>query len=352
MKKLVVLMMALAISSAWAAPTFFGQLNKEFRMTSQEDVYKASSFTNVSDVFNSPSRIGFKGLYETGEIKGSYKFEIGIQSTTDTLPLRLAQGSIDHAKFGSLIFGKTYAATQLVGIMLDPLAGTGVGLIGADQGAIEGASTYIGFKGGSRDELFGYVSPKFAGAQVSVTVDRDDNATMTATPRPATNYEVMAKYSGEFGTIKPTVYVGYIKSAGESKAFDTIMKIGAKIGFNAFSVTGMYTTEGMDKVTGVRVKDLENTYMMGTFAYQVNNKNKVAFTYGKKEMNSGILGTDADENSLCQMAVGYLYTLHKNIILSATFAQLENEEKDSTLTVATGHENKSTIFGLGAKLTF
>ncbi|MCK5072533.1 MAG: porin [Bacteriovoracaceae bacterium] len=361
MKKILLAGLCLVLASAALAelkmPTLYGKINKEYRYVKNETKFKYATNTNVVDVENSESRLGVKGAYDYDGLKSTYKFELGLNSTNasaERIRIRIAEGTVGN-EFGAIVFGQTWMAGEVEAVLHDPLAGTGVSLVGVDQRSmVEGIEDFIGVEYRGRNDLIGYKSPKFYNFQFSTTVDKNGSASLDdtqTTGKAPTNWQNCLTYNNKFGDLSLGLTGVYKKRSGAATDKNVSTVGGLKLGYMDFAFTALYTKYSFETPNGTATKQkTENKHMMASLKYVLLKNNTFALTYGKVEVDTGLTKALTDKDSTSQIAFGYIRKLGDHLSARVTYANLKKEYDDATLETAGG--NKGQIFALGAQITF
>lgn len=271
----------------------------------------------IVDNTASGSRFRFRASTEVGSVKFYTRYEMQAQEnnsfgaidSSESFDTRYAEVGISGG-FGKLSLGKgdgasnaTAEATYFVtGNVLGggPLSlFTNRGVLNRDNDAQVGWTYYDGF---SRTSRLRYDSPSFGGFTVSASLDTGDRT------------EIAARYRGDLGFAKATLFAGSADSSDGSN--DRTMVSGGLLfpfGLNfSFSVN--------DRTQGGGDPDLESQLL--TIGYKVG---KWAISADKGE--SGVDG----ENELT--SIGFQYNPAKNINLYANSSSYDNAD-GSTLDAA------------------
>lgn len=366
MAKLAVAGSVLAMSAAQAAPTIYGQLNKEYRMVDQDNTYYTKS-AGVVDVENGESRFGFKGTEEVGAMKANYVLELGFNSSNNSVQdgpgrdrIRIASLNFEHA-FGTLMLGQQSTITAGAFGAFDPMKDSVAGLTADDHQLIYDNATSggLGFNNRSRKDILGYKTPEFMGLSFATTLDRSDKNGTAAQyqTRDPMYWENLLTYKNKFGDFGVTLHAGYMKwNQQDSSANRYIyndekqMAFGAQFKFMDFSLAGTMTKMSHDQIlsTNAVKNEFKTDWMSVAAEYKFLEKNYFAVTYAKKEIDQGSKydtdgttwsdtgTTQAITNSEeTQMAFGLKHKYSDNLEMRLTYATYEYKRK---LALTTGEE--------------
>ena len=342
------------------APTIYGKVNKELRYVDQDKEHNYSKFSGVQEG-STGSRLGAKGNLDAENVQVGYVLEMGFdseRSTKDTtyddeIYIRIAKATLDMG-FGTFQVGQDWTVTGLVGIWLDPLNETGAGQLGAETSRdIKNSELAVGHNSRTLKDYIGYKTPKFAGWQLSIGYDRNDeqqksadtgatNSTIPDNGHAPSTLEGLLSYDGDFGMLKPKLYLGYISTSGSASNDDTSMMVGTSLGMGDFTLTGMYSKEEKKIITTTST-DYEKTMIMGTGQYKLG-AHSLALTYGHSSKEQGDKSS-GDWKDQTQIALGYFYDINKYVRLSLVAASFKVKDKDDNGTKAK-NDAKSVITGV------
>lgn len=384
MAKLAVAGSILAMSAAQAAPTIYGQLNKEYRMVDQDN--KAFIKTaGVVDVESGESRIGFKGTEEVGSMKALYTLEFGFNSSNNSSIAGAGRDRIRVASlnfempYGTLMLGQQSTLTAGAFGAFDPMKDTVAGWTGDDSQFIYDNATSggLGFNNRSRKDILGYKTPEFMGVSFATTLDRGDKNGSAAEyqSRDPMYWENLLTYKNTFGSLGVTLHAGYMKwnqtdSHGNSELQNPIdekqMAFGAQFKIADFSLAATHTkNSNTTKVTdyagaSLYSRDVETTWMSVAGEYKFLDKNYFAVTYAKKEYDEGQdwdvapEGVSIDNYEETQMAFGLKHKYSDNLEMRLTYVMYEWERKLAKQAdeVATDVKTDAKTIALGTMLKF
>jgi predicted porin len=354
MKKILVALMLVgfALSANAGGPTLYGKINKEIRMYDEDGQPDATNYGIFEDVEGSPSRFGFKGDYQFGDMKVKYVMEAKFSTQANGIDTRLASIALVN-NWGTITVGQDYTATSKLGNKLDPLANTGAALNGSTMGVeTREATKYVGHLYRSRKDVVKYESPKFMGFQLLTSYDRNDTETRDkVTPH---YWEKAVAYGHDFGTFKLDVWAGMITWSAVNDDENTVMRYAARAGFGDFTFGFlMDDQEEKHKTTGANPSTTDNTRMMLTGKYTMG-KFDFAVTYGKHEQeDNNTVSTAQDTKEYSQIAVGVAHNYSKNFQFRLTYAGYDYKEPNAAAAQTPSVQtNSATTIMLGTEIKF
>ena len=363
---IIFLMTALPVlASDLPLPKIYGKINKESRYVSQTGLNGTTpyrKYKGIVDVTNSESRLGAKGEFKMDGPTLNYVLELGLNSTyyTDTAGrVRVRYAYLAFNDFwGTLTAGQTYVPSAALGLKLDPLSTTSVGLQGQDQapsygGDVKSATSDIGYVYRGMKDLISYATPKFWGLQYTLSIDVNDYHDLSnpAGKKVIDYFEHMLTWGKAWDTLKLDFFLGLTTWSDSSRQDTKRWWGGPQLAMGPLTFSAMYTFNKLKNDTGSRDTD---TYTMLGATYK-QEKHKISLSYGMHDIEHGNkVATNTAGNIYWerQIAAGYFYAMTENFELRATYGNLRVKTDHPTVATASAFDNKANSFALGAQLCF
>lgn len=381
------------------APIVYGHVNKEIHYVDQKKEMGYSKVSNIVDVQNAETRLGARGLIPVNEnIQTTYNIMLGLDSSNNSTSggagagrIRLRNADLSFiTPYGTIFGGQVAEITTVPGIFLDPLITTGVGSAGVDTGAYikNAASISLGYLERGRPDQIGYKTPEWKGLQYSTAVYKlavltnpatsglynlgndddlvDDNTISTTTfsglstaHRPATRWNNLVGFKHKLND-QLSFFANAAYSKLSSRVFDTYRDyyLLGSVTYGEFTLAGQYTNlkkEYNGAFTGgdASKKTKENDMYQASLKWTRSN-HTLATTYAHKSISGpskdATWTTNSDLGQYTQYAVGYLYQIHKNVNLRASYAHYI--VKTDKMAKTANWENTANMLSLGTFLTF
>ncbi|EQC44268.1 porin [Bacteriovorax sp. Seq25_V] len=358
---LAVLATPLASAMEMKMPTVYGKINKAYVNVDQEqNVAKTrndKSNAGIVEVLNSVSRVGVKGSESVdGGITASYKLELGLDSTNDSVALRNAEVSLKHS-YGTLLIGQTYNPFSVVGLGADPMASNIAGHQGADMAQyVAQASSLktnlgtqgIGFTYRGRVDGATYTTPELMGFTYTISQDKDGkNERETNTEN---HTEHLLSYKRAISGLDLNLYAGMGSWSQTGTKDNKEMLYGLGLTKNAFKFNAALSSSETKNVGNTFSYEIERTFVAASYSM---DKHNIALTYQTRE-DKNFDNTKDSKYKTTQMAVGYKHQCTKNIDLNLTYAKLEieNETTGATSDDKKNNGNDATLIAAGIQLKF
>ncbi len=355
MKKVLGLAALVAISTTaqaeMAMPTIYGKLTKNYMYVNQEDFANRKSMTGVIDTDNSESRLGAKGSYEiNSSLTANYALELGLNSSaadsgaSSSGRLRIRLAKIDLvSNYGTLTMGQDYTADALAVLKVDTFTGTVASGVGIDYATfVQGQDSGIGFLYRSRKDVVKYATPVFSGVQYTVSVDKNDNRSNTATSaggQPTYTTHLLS-FDKKMDAMSLRLQTSYTHWAISSTGDNSNLHFGTVLGFGNLTFKAGWSKEEEKPLTG---NTTETTRMTAGLTYKMGaHTAKVAYYKIEEEV-----GTTSDKDS--QISAGYDYAFNKNVSMNTIVSLLKNE---TTPAATPSTDNDATVLSVGAVVTF
>ncbi|PIK16586.1 porin [Halobacteriovorax sp. JY17] len=353
MKKVLGLAALVAISTTaqaeMAMPTIYGKLTKNYMYVNQEDFANRKSMTGVIDTDNSESRLGAKGSYEiNSSLTANYALELGLNSSaadsgaSSSGRLRIRLAKIDLvSNYGTLTMGQDYTADALAVLKVDTFTGTVASGVGIDYATfVEGQDSGIGFMYRSRKDVIKYATPVFSGVQYTVSVDKNDNRSNTATSaggQPTYTTHLLS-FDKKMDAMSLRLQTSYTHWAMSSNSDNSNLHFGTVLGFGDLTFKAGWSKQEVKPFTGAST---ETTRMTAGLTYAMAaHTAKVAYYKLEEEV-----GAATEESS--QISAGYDYAFNKNVSMNTIVSLLDNKDSTSTAT-----NNDATVLSVGAVVKF
>ena len=357
------------------SPTIYGNLHFEYRYWQQEASNYSPITAGGSTVENFPNRLGVYGLLPTsnfGETKLTYLAEISLppRHQPGTVNLRLVAANLEH-RWGKLAMGQCYTAAALTGLEFDPLHTTGAGQIGYDltyDGQTAHGLSGIGYSSRWYQDTIKYTSPRFAGLQITLSVDRNSEPRMQLNrpsilekellthknSAPATYYEGLVHYQWQENQYTSSSYVGAIWGSGSTLSADfsdyaqpsfTYINqdhrffLGHKVRWHQLA-TGFLYSELQQKGQFTTIRPHAHRYLF--FISYFQDLWQYDATYGEVQLVADQKKTQENQSSSRLLAFSVMRSIAPtaSIRLSAFHYQADLAEQKAT------HPHKNTIIGL------
>lgn len=361
-------------------PQVYGKVNLEYLQLDQDDKFMTRSGGGVFNVRGSETRMGVRGFYELDDMDVNYRLELGLDSTrvnpegdpygmSGRIRIRLAYIQLE-SQFGTLTLGQDATASSSILPHYDPLAHTFFGLSGLSQSeVIQGSKidsldaqtidNNLGYVFRTRRDLIKYQSPRIGGVSWTVSVDRNDDNNVAKDTGGPTYFENMLNYKGQWGKTHFQIDLGHITWSTRQTQDENIFLAGLRLSFeNGLSFNTVFSKEGFKEITEQGIARNQTDYIASSLKYAFGKKRlqHVAITYAKKSGEN--VGRDSDPTFLVdsnllktnQIAFGYGYQAHDNILFKATLGRINHKETDPLL--ASSFDNEVTVLASGVEVSF
>lgn len=330
MKKIVIgTIAAIATTSAFAAPTLYGKINKELRYVSQEDEVSTRVNSGVTDVDGSESRFGIKGSQSADGMNVDYKLEVGVNSSKDasttnssSTGLRIRQANVKvNTSYGSWTLGRATHADRVELDKLDAFSGTSAASVSSNGDLVDFSK--VGSKARSRNNMIGYTSPTMMGLTVSVEADKDDNTSLVRTDAVSNWYAATATYARDIAGMNFRIHATKAMEDSSQAASDTansFTNLGLTLGNKVWGFGVRLGMQNDGKAVTATGKDQETDHMLVSAHYMMG-MHKLALTYKTSKEDYS-----AEKQEYSQISAGMICKVSKHvssrlIVQKSTFSQ-------------------------------